>query len=155
MTTDYLNERIIPRKSLGRLSLGMGEAQIVSRLGAPLSKRGDKELVFFAYSGLEVCLHVGRCSMLIAEKGYSGTTPDGIGVGVKWKQLVKVHKNLKYHEEDSLWVVPGIHGLGFEIVRKLKPEEHPIHPPWVMEIYEVLDPNHAFVQAIYVLDSDY
>jgi hypothetical protein len=68
---------------------------------------------------------------------------------MRWRDLQE-HFDVKYDEFEGVWYVAGLAGLSFDIVRPPDEGEKPLLPPWEDEVYEILDPDHAFVLSIAV-----
>lgn len=151
MKSNYLKEKIIPKVGLAGLAIGQPRDQVIGQLGIPQEKKEAEVLSFLEYPGLTVCLENDQISMLIAEYGYEGKTPDGSYVGMTWLELKSKYSELKFDVENDLWVVPGLDGVWFDIARPAQQGEDPIRPPYVSEVYEVIDEEHAFVRSIYVM----
>lgn len=155
MSKEYLKEPIIPRKSIGGVNLGDSYDDVLARLGGPSEKSDKGEDSSLTYPGLSIAFRHGVAFQLEAEEGYEGKTPDGVYVGMSWKTLKAMYGELKFDcDECYFWFVPGIEGLGFDIARPPRPHEQPIEPPYVGEVYEVMDVDNAFVRDIYVLDDE-
>lgn len=72
---------------------------------------------YLEYPGLTILLKYNVVDHIVGEQGYEGRTPDGLKVGVSWKELRQTHPNITFHADEYLWYMPGINGLSFDIVR--------------------------------------
>ncbi|MFQ5873860.1 MAG: hypothetical protein ACE5JL_08670 [Dehalococcoidia bacterium] len=148
---NLLDLRIIPMEGAAGVSIGGSKQTVLAKLGKPLrSRSGAEGMEFLEYAGVAVTLQNGKVLIIRAEQGYRGSTPEGLKVAATWKELRQIYPTVTFHEDELIWYVPGINGLSFDIVRPPRPDEQPMTPPWVDEVYEILDPEHAFVLSIAV-----
>ena len=146
---------IVPGVSIGGVRLGETRQEVIRRLGVPPPEArrlrpGEGENEFLEYGPLTVWLKDGRVFQVVAEAGYQGQAPGGLAVGARWAELFNLYPEIAFHEEEGFWCVPGIEGLGLDLVRPPRAEEQSLFPPWVDEEYMVIDPEHAFVLDIFV-----
>lgn len=153
------DEPIVPLEGLAGVLLGWSRRQVEAKIGKP--ERATEEhkpeysrtLLF--YKAFHVYLENDAVYVLYAEVGYRGTTPEGVRAGATWGELIRVYPGVIFSEEEDVWYVPGIDGLGFLISRPPRPREQPVNPPWVREMYFIQDPERAFIDAIEVSDIRY
>jgi len=162
---DYLSLPINPGIGAGGIKLGDTAGSVVSRIGQPLFIRPGRELngelEFHHYNGLVLAIKKTKVTEIVARQGYLGATPEGLSVGATWSELRQIYPHISFHERQMLWYVPEIDGLSVTIARPPRAEEHPmtvyenLDNQWVDEIYEVIDPEHAFVFSIEIHDAHY
>ena len=88
---------------------------MIAKLGEPLKENQSGEYANLTYNGLSVHLKHGITFQLEAEEGYIGKTPDGVYVGMRWKDISAKYPELEFNGDLDFWFIPGIEGLGFDI----------------------------------------
>ena len=154
---DYLKSPIVPMYGVADIKLRTKRESAIKILGEPLRvihKSDSRE--FLEYTGVTVVLEYNIVEHIVAELGYEGVTPNGLKVGSRWKEVLNLYPRTTFHEDEGLWYAPGINGMSFDIVRPPKPDETPADGSnWVDEMYDILDPENAFVISISVHDIRY
>jgi hypothetical protein len=157
---DYLYFPIIPLVGAGGIKIGDRERNVLDKLGdAAFIRPGrvpKEEVRFLHYTGLMVYVWNGTVKEIHTRQGYLGTTAEGLGIGASWTTLRSIYPAITFSEEFGNWYVPGINGMSIEIFRPPRLEESATAGPerldhrWINELYEVMDPEHAFVGTIAV-----
>ena len=140
---------IIPGVGIGvrRVGQRLSEIDDYQDISHPSADRDD--LMLIRVGEVEAILHSGVVVQVISSSSKAGVTPRGIHVGTSYRHLVSL-ATLEYDEHQGLWADPGDPGVSYELVRPNRRKRTPEDPAVVPELYDVTDPDHAFVGAIFV-----
>jgi hypothetical protein len=120
-------------------------------MGEPPRTSQRNGITFFYYDDITVGFEDGSVSMVIAESTSSAQTEIGITVGMKWLDLQRILGDLVYVENAGLWSSPNLPGIYYEICKTESNGESASRDLLVDELYEITNPNRAFIRRIYIL----
>ncbi len=140
---------IIPGVGIDQVRIGqhLSEIEEYEDISAPSADRN--EFMLIRVGNVRAILHSLRIVQVLSRSTEVGVTPRGIHVGTTYRHLSSL-VTLEYNEEEGLWADPGDPGVSYELVRPNRRKRTPEDPAVVPELFDVTDPEHAFVGAVFV-----
>lgn len=159
-----MSAHAVPGKSLGPVALGSTRNEVVEVLQeaslspldwGPTSIREGSVYtsVVTPSEDLIVAFRDDLAYTAIATTPRFGRTAEGVTVGMRWLELPDdLRRTLRWDSDVDLFICRAAPGLGYEFHSPPTSHGAPDRTAWLMETYEITNPQHAEIAAIHVYE---